>query len=829
MLAIITQITYPLYFLTLSLALATGAVVGVFIFKRRSNKASRERNELYDFLFEKTPVGLHISSFNAKGKRISLFVNPAHSRITGIPDSKVDDIETLEAATHPEDYKKQTELIEKLYRGEITTFTFEKRYLKEEESHRWHWAELTFFRNQLPKGGYQIIATIVDHDKLKTTEREVQRQADLIQMIIDASPVGLSAFIYQSDGTYRRIANQAHATITGVPLDNTDNEAYRKATHPDDLIGQEKVSKLAKAEKRDHFRFQKRYIHPDGEIVWVDFFSRTKTYPETGEEIQISCINDITQLKHAIEQAELAVDEANRANRAKSDFLAMMSHEIRTPMNGVIGMTSILKVMGLPPQQLECVETIRLSGESLLAIINDILDFSKIESGNLQLESEQFELRPCLEGALDLLATKASEQYIDLLYQINDSVPSQIFGDSNRLRQVVVNLLGNAIKFTHKGHVLLAVSSEIIENENKINLTIAIEDTGIGISEEKIEALFKPFTQADSSTTREYGGTGLGLSISQRIIQLMGGEITITSQKGQGSTFKFTIPVQCLPAQRKFHPSSISNRLSNQRVLIVDDNPTNLKILNAWLREWGMHPVEFIEPKKALSSLESDDDYGAAILDMNMPEMDGQTLAKSIQETMGAKAFPLILLSSLDEAHTQINRDLFQSILLKPTKPHQLRDALVRSLFKNNTYQTKKLSAPTIVAETNTDHQNKSILVVEDNAVNQKVVSMMLKQLGHSADVAGNGFEAIDALKRQPYDIILMDMIMPEMDGLTATQKIREQNGEGNEQKPYIIALTANAMQGDRETCLDVGMNAYLTKPIQIEALLHELNKALDS
>jgi CheY-like chemotaxis protein/anti-sigma regulatory factor (Ser/Thr protein kinase) len=493
-------------------------------------------------------------------------------------------------------------------------------------------------------------------------------------------------------------------------------------------------------------------------------------------------------------------------------------------MNGVIGMTSLLLDSRLSPEQKDYVETIRNSGDALLTIINDILDFSKIESGRLELENAEYAVRECVEGALDLLSPRVAEKGLDLLYEVADGVPGTVRGDSTRLRQILVNLLGNAVKFTEKGEVMLTVRAEARE-DGRVQLGFAVRDTGIGIPPAGMARLFQSFSQVDASTTRKFGGTGLGLVISKRLAEMMGGTMTVESEVGRGSTFHFSITVE--PCATKPRPWLTTGQahLSGRRLMIVDDNATNRRILVDVATGWGMESRAAASAEEALGWLREGQRFDVAVLDMHMPVMDGVTLAREIRRLRTAEEMPMVMLSSLGERDIAAESQLFAAYLTKPAKPAQLFEVLA-VLFKPEATEPAAVTAhPFVSAAAATASRSEKLLLAEDNLVNQKVALLMLAKAGYRADVAANGHEAIDAVARQRYDIVLMDVQMPEMDGLEASRQIAVRWPERKD-RPWIIALTANAMQGDREACLAAGMDDYISKPMKTEELAAALDRA---
>ncbi|MGD1806970.1 response regulator [Dapis sp. BLCC M126] len=751
----------------------------------------------------------------------------AESVPTDLPQSRIAEINTLTANFQ----LMAGALQEKFIEINHTNASLEKRVIERTE--------------ELNKNNEALSAEIIQRRRIESILSDREERYELA---VSGTNDGIWDWILETNEVYYSPTWMRIVGYEDNPLPNILS-TWSDQVHPDDLEAATQDVKAHLEGKTELYENTHRIKHRDGNYIWI--FAKGKCIRDKQNQPYrlVGTITDITEKKQAEDELRVAKEEAEIANRTKSEFLATMSHEIRTPMNAVIGMTGLLLDTTLNPQQQDFVEVIRNSGDALLILINDILDFSKIESGKLDLEEQPFNLRTCIEECLDLLAPRATEKKLELAYLIEPQTPEVIVGDITRLRQVLVNLISNGVKFTETGEVVVSVTAslenpDLNSSENRYcpipdqtestkpntpcpivyTIQLAVKDTGIGIPPNRRNRLFKPFSQVDASTSRHYGGTGLGLAISKRLTEIMGGRMWVESEPDVGSTFFFTIVSLAVPNSSSLEQDNGTEKLlESKHLLIVDDNATNRQVLKLQSESLGMISQAVSSGQEAINLLQSGEKFDVAILDIEMPGMDGVNLAREIRKLCSCQELPLVFLSSLGQLEslyikTNINAAAY---LNKPIKQSQLEKVLV-GIFKGNiVYSTTKIKTESDVKLAET--LPLKILLAEDNVVNQKVATNILKNLGYRIDIAANGLEVLAALRRQSYDVVLMDVQMPEMDGLTATRQICSEWAK--EKRPRIIAMTANAMQGDREKCLNAGMDDYISKPVRRKALSTALSK----
>jgi PAS domain S-box-containing protein len=681
------------------------------------------------------------------------------------------------------------------------------------------WGVFEFFSRQIrePDAGLtEMLATIGSQiGQFSERKRAEEELAALFRTSRDL--LCIASF----DGYLLRL-NPAWEKTLGFGVEELMSRPYLEFVHPDDRAPTTAEAR-GLTEGSEALLFENRYLCKDGSYRWLSW----NTTPNLEKGLIYGSARDVTEKRRAAEELQQARDAADAANRAKGEFLANMSHEIRTPMNAVIGMCELLLDTPLDPDQREYAVTVKDAAESLLGVINDILDFSKIEAGMLELDRQPFGLRDLLADTLRTLGVRAHQKRLELACRIDPEVPDALVGDAGRLRQVVVNLVGNAIKFTDRGEVLVEVLP-VARDGAEVTLEFLVTDSGIGIPDRKQEQIFDAFAQADASSTRRYGGTGLGLAIVARLVGMMDGRVSVESGVGRGSRFRFDARFRLATAGALPAAPRAPERLGGLRVLVVDDNDTSRRVLREMLVQWRMRPVVVGSGTEALRELEraarAGQPYPLVLLDASMPELDGFALAERIQAQPGLAGASIMMLSSAARTDDRARcRTLGVSAYLpKPVKQSDLLDAIADALGSGAAVRSRtrsRRSAPV-------SGRRLRVLVAEDSAVNQQVTVGMLERAGHEAVVAGDGREAVEALEREPFDLVLMDVQMPELDGLEATAAIRERERTRGGHVP-IVAVTAHAMKGDADRCLAAGMDAYLAKPVQTRQLFATIEKLL--
>jgi PAS domain S-box-containing protein len=779
------------------------ANVGVAIQNARLFEAQREAERRYRELVEELPLGVYRDE--PVPKAASEYVSPRVEEIFGYPREAWSEPEFFASILHPDD---RDETIAKhaagLARGD-DRWSFEYRVVAADGRTVFVRDDARIVKDDEGKPLY-VQGFMMDVTGQALAHAEIRRQKQYFESLVEVSPVAI--VVMDADERVTRW-NPAATGLFGWSAEEAVGKLIDELVlEPGQTEESRKVTREAIASGRTQHIGRRR--RKDGAVVDVELM--LVPLEIDGEHVGFYAIyHDITELQRAREEAEAAT-------QAKSAFLATMSHEIRTPMNAVTGMTDLLLGTELTGEQRELAEVVRSSGDALLSVIDDILDYSKIEAGKLELEREPFELRECVEGALDIVAPRAWEKELELGCLIDEDAPTGIVGDAARLRQVLLNLLSNAVKFTDAGEVIVLVDAEAA-GPGSYRLDIAVRDTGIGIPPDRMDRLFASFSQVDASTTRRFGGTGLGLAISKRLVELMGGAISVESEQGKGSTFRIALTVDAAEVPARLSLEDALPHLAGKRILVVDDNATNREIVTRHARSWGMEPVAVERPRDALALIAAGEPFDVGVLDLMMTEMDGVTLAREIRRHRPERELPLLLLTSLGRLPQARSAGAFSAQLAKPLKASQLYNALLRLVAAG--VETEE------AVEAATDGKPATsalrILLAEDNSMNQKVALRLLERLGYGADVVSNGLEALEAVERQPYDVVLMDVQMPELDGLNTSRQICERRPPSS--RPRIIAMTANAMPEDREACLAAGMDDYLAKPIRADELAEALRR----
>lgn len=740
---------------------------------------------------------------------IYLYVSPSCKRVLGYEPEELLGRSAYELL-HPDDYARAR--IARAKTKEVPEIvTNSHRIRMKSGAYIWFESTTKSVKDPLDERVIEIVTISRDITVRKSIEESLTESERRLEQIIETVQEGIT--LSDKNGRYD-IFNSAMEQLTGYTMAeaNASGDFSRVLYFHEDNRTQTLDDLKILLEKGQSTEVETTIQTKQGESRTL--LVSTSLVVFRNQAMFLSAYRDVTERKKAEQELKGAKEAAEAATRAKSEFLAVMSHDIRTPMNSVIGMTDLLSHSTLTNEQRDFVDTIRGSGESLLTIINDILDFSKIESGKLDLEERPCEPRTCVEAVLDLLTPNAIQKGLDLLYWIDPQVPPYIIGDAHRLRQILINLGGNAVKFTDRGDVFVSVNL-LWKLGDKLELQFSVRDSGMGIPADKLDRLFKPFSQVDTSTTRKFGGTGLGLAISMRLVQFMGGKIWAESEEGKGSTFFFTMKTSTPPPDSvlpKVHTRAKVPELTGKRVLVVDDNATNLFILRSHCENWGMLVRTTQSPREAIHWVRIGDPFDVGILDMMIPEMDGHRLAHELRSIRTRESLPLVLLSSAGVSTTEIGAgDLFSAAVAKPVKHDLLFDILMESMGGAKRSSSRSKPKP---VERLGERISLSILAAEDNPVNQKLLLRVLKEIGYQADIVPNGVEVMSAVKAKRYDIIFMDVHMPEMDGLEASRLIN--SIVPRDERPVIVAVTAGALEGDREKCMQAGMDDYITKPIHI-------------
>jgi PAS domain S-box-containing protein len=804
--------------------------------RKRAEQAHEENRAVLQSILSSVDLGVFLLDVLPGGDFRFVEVNPAYERLTGIaateirgrtPQELVPVIPAEMAACLRASFRRGIEASGPVEYEE--PFFVRGRLL-------WWLTRLTPLRNA-SGSVVRLVGRSLDITERKAVEQRVQSLTERLQLAAEAAQLG----IWDYDLLHNKLVWDARMLELYGLTPNTFDGTYadwKNRLHPEERNRVEQEYREA-IEGRKAFNTSFRIVRPDGgereirarahvqrnpagrpaRVVAVHWDVTAERRAQAEIELARDQAEDLNrQLEDALERAHRLAQEAAAATVAKSEFLANMSHEIRTPLNAIIGMSGLLLGTELNKDQREFGETIRSSGDGLLALVNDILDYSKIESGRLDLERRAFDLRQCIESSIDVLSARASEKKLDLLYSIDPGVPEAIEGDVTRLRQVIVNLLSNAVKFTSRGQVYLAVSLLPAQDGGRVRLRISVHDSGIGIPPDRMDRLFKTFSQVDASTTRQYGGTGLGLAISKRIVELMGGRIWVESTPGKGSTFCFEVEGAPAPSPSKPYAAGRVPLFTGRRLLIVDDNATSCRVLCQQAVTWGMVPRAVSSAAEALTLLQRDERFDLLLLDHDLGATSGLRAAEEFRCIRSPAELPIAYMTVPGQPRPPATLAIAATIN-KPVKTAALYDVF-REALQGHTVAEVQVSDSAV--ETGTERPL-AILIAEDNPVNQRVAILMLQRLGYRADIVANGRDAVAAALRQRYDLVLMDVQMPEMDGMQASREICARISPKD--RPRIVAMTANASHGDRDRCLEAGMSDFLTKPVRAEDLRRALEE----
>jgi len=783
-----------------------GSQLGQFMERKRAEAALRESQDRFRALFEEAPVAYHEIDREGIVRRL----NRAECDLLGFEPEEILGKHVWELVA-PENREVSRESVRLKLSGKLPTVVLHRELVRRDGQRLIVEIHENVIRDA-SGATVGIRSALLDITERRRAEAALRESEDRLQAIMDYT----TAVIYLKDlqGRYilinRRYEDLFHVR-RGQVKGKTDFDLF-----PREMAEVYQANDRKALEARKPLEFEEIAPQDDGLHTYLSI--KFPLFDASGAPYGVCGIStDITERKRAELEVARARDTALESARLKAEFVANMSHEIRTPLNAIIGMTGLLLDTELGSQQREFADTVRSSGDALLAIINDILDFSKIESGRMTIEKLDFDLRDAIESAVELVAGRAQAKGLELAVALDPDVPTDLRGDPGRLRQVLTNLLSNAVKFTERGEVVVRASKEN-ELDNLVVVRLAVKDTGIGLSREGMCRLFQPFSQADASTTRKYGGTGLGLTICRQLVELMHGEIGVESEPGQGATFWCKLPFEKQPAEKLARALARAD-LAGLSVLVVDDNATNREIVRLQVSSWRMRCDAVASGAEALAVLRraacGQNAYHLAILDMQMPEMDGLAVARAIRADAALAPLRVVIMTSL--AHSLepqlVEEAGIAAYLTKPVKQSALFDCLATVMGEAKPAPRPPVPSPVAVSR----RKNFRVLVVEDNAVNQRVALLQLQKLGYEADAVGNGLEALDALSRIPYPLVLMDCQMPEMDGFEATAEIRRREGAGKHTP--IIAMTASALGDDRAKCLAVGMDDYISKPVKLEEL----------